>query len=95
MGDAAKQVLAEVIDYFADNEESPGDWWAPSEDRTSLGLDWRASHEGRKFWIDLDKDGTVTIYWKRPGGESSVVRFCEQSSQRFNVGDSSRPQEKS
>ncbi len=68
----AKTFLAEIIDHFANSEETPGDWWAPTEDHTSYCLDHK-SKDGTKFWIDLDKDGTITLVWKPCGQESSGV----------------------
>jgi hypothetical protein len=70
----AEQVLAEIIDHFADGDENPGDHWCPDEHRTSYGLDYKGK-DGRKFWLDLDKDGTITVFWKRPSGDHSVVVF--------------------
>ncbi|HYT41954.1 MAG TPA: hypothetical protein VEP90_06385 [Methylomirabilota bacterium] len=57
--------MTQIIDHFACAGESPGDWWAHDDDRTSYCLDHQ-SRDGTKFWIDLDKDGTITLLWKPP-----------------------------
>ncbi len=68
----AKALLAEIIDHFASSEETPGDWWAPAEDHSSYNLQ-HDSKDGTRFWIDLDKDGTITLVWRPCGRESADV----------------------
>lgn len=60
--DAAK-VLGEILDHFVSNGTSPEDAWAFCDDYTSLGLDHR-SPDGTKFWLDLNRDGTIHVLWK-------------------------------
>lgn len=79
MSERSKTVLTEILDWFTTNDKTPGDWWAPSDCRTSYGLDWRSEIGDRKFWLDLDKDGTITIYWKRPDGSHEIVKFDEKA----------------
>jgi hypothetical protein len=76
MTDSAKALLTEIIDYFAICDDTPGDFWAHDEDRTSYCLDYRSS-DGTKFWIDLDKDGTITLLWKPLGqGQPQIMTFA-------------------
>lgn len=75
MSDRAKSIMTEIIDRFADGTYGgPGDEWAPDEDHASYGLDCRGK-DGCKFWLDLDKNGTITIFWKRPDGTHEVLHF--------------------
>lgn len=74
MSHIARKAIGEIIDRFADGKETPGDAWAPSEDRTSFGLDYQG-RDGCKFWLDLDRDGTITLYWVPPSGERQIVKF--------------------
>lgn len=79
MTDRSKGVLTEILDWFNETGKTPGDWWAPTDDRMSYGLDWRDDNGQRKFWLDLDKNGTVSIFWKRPDGTSETLVFDERS----------------
>ncbi len=67
-------LLSEIIDHFASSEETPGDWWAPAEDRSSYNLQ-HDSKDGTRFCISLDKDGTITLVWKPRGRKRSVMQF--------------------
>lgn len=78
----AKQMLNEALDHFQENNESPGGAWAFDDECQSLGLDYR-SRDKCKFWLDLDRDGTVTILWKPVGADSpNVFKFRSRSSAR-------------
>lgn len=68
-------LLTEIIDYFATAKESPGDFWAHPDDLSSYCLDHQA-RDGTKFWIDLEKDGTIMVLWK-PAGQTvpTIKRF--------------------
>ncbi len=61
----AEQMLNEVLDHFARTRSHPGDDWAPSDDGDTLCLDY--AKDGVKFLIDLDRDGTITLLWKKTG----------------------------
>lgn len=62
----AAKALGEVIDHFAKTGTHPGDWWAPTEDGSELCLE----HEGHgvKFWLDINRDGTIELLWKPSAG---------------------------
>ncbi|SEE51486.1 hypothetical protein [Bradyrhizobium lablabi] len=73
----AAAFLTEIIDYFATAKETPGDWWAHPEDLSSYNLDHRG-RDGSKFWIDLEKDGTIMILWLPPGKTvPTIKRFSD------------------
>jgi hypothetical protein len=68
-------LLTEIIDHFANAKESPGDWWAHDDEFSSYCLDHQA-RDGTKFWLDLDKDGTITLLWKPAGKERpEIIKF--------------------
>jgi len=70
----AKALLTEIIDHFANSVDTPDSWWAHSDDGTAYCLDH--SSGSIKFWIDLDKDGTITLLWKRgTENEPTVMKF--------------------
>lgn len=60
----ASAVLTEIIDYFATSEEGAGGEWAHPDDFSSYCLDFQG-RDGTKFWLDLEKDGTIHLMWKR------------------------------
>lgn len=68
----AQTLLSEIVDYFAIGHNNPGDHWCHDEDGTTFALDYKGK-DGRKFWLDLHKDGTVSIFWKRPDGTHEVL----------------------
>ena len=68
----AKRILGEILDHFKKNDLNPEDAWA--FDYSSLGLDHQ-SPDGTKFWLDLDRDGTIMILWKPRGSKPQVLRF--------------------
>lgn len=68
----ARADINEILDYFSRAEINPGSDWAFDEDQSSLGVDFRSS-DGTKFWLDINRDGTLSIFWKpadRPSGET-------------------------
>ena len=67
----AAAMLTEIIDHFANTEERPEDW-AHDDTGRSFCLDYR-SKDGAKFWLDLDKDGTITVLWKPAGADAPVI----------------------
>lgn len=77
----AAALLTEIVDHFAKTGENPGDWWAHCDDYTSYSLD-HTSKDGTKFWIDLDKDGTITLLWKSPGQEKAEIKQFHADWQR-------------
>lgn len=76
--DDAKRVLNEVLDYFQETNTSPGGWWAFPDDCSSLCLDFQAEKDPTKFWLDLERDGTVRIIWKPEGGDLKSLTFVHQ-----------------
>jgi hypothetical protein len=78
---SGQALLTEIIDYFATKDEGLGDMWAHPDDFSSYGLDYR-NRDGTQLWIDLDKDGTITVLWKRPDNSKVQVK-------KFTVSDSS------
>ncbi len=60
----ASAVLTEIIDYFAASNEGAGGEWAHPDDFSSYCLDFQGE-DGTKFWLDLEKDGTIHLMWKR------------------------------
>lgn len=70
-------LLAEILDHFDAAESSPGDNWAFCDDRSSLGLDYR-SPDGTKFWLDINKDGTISIFWRPSGADGQSLTFAPQ-----------------
>lgn len=73
----AVKVLNEAMDYFEKTETDPGGEWAFCEDYSSLGLDFR-SPNGDAFWLDLERDGTILVMWKKADGEVNSVTFVQQ-----------------
>ncbi len=67
-------VFGDLIDYLASGDLSLGEDWAASEDLDSYGLDWRAP-DGTKFWLTLNRDGTIDVYW-RPDGRPVACGDC-------------------
>ncbi len=70
-------VLAEVLDYFKAANLYPEDCWCFDDNDGSLGLDHRSA-DGTKFWLNLNRDGSIEIYWKPAGtetGKGRIVRF--------------------
>lgn len=73
-----KDLLNEILDYFKDNErERPDRDWAFPEDYSSYCFDHR-SRNGTKFWVDLERDGTIKIFWRKAGGQAEVAIFEPQ-----------------
>lgn len=73
-----KEIVIAVLDHMQANDLRPEDAWAFSDDYESLGLDHR-SPDGSKFWLDLDRDGTITILWKPAGADTpNVCKFTQQ-----------------
>ena len=74
-------VLAQVLDHFKAGGFYPENEWCFNDDDSTLGLDHR-SPDGTKFWLDLNRDGSIEIYW-RPGGDAvgggKSVRYLPQS----------------
>lgn len=71
----AAEFLTEIIDHFAHAKETPADWWAHDEAGESYCLD-HLSRDGTKFWLDLDKNGTITILWKPANAsDAKVMKF--------------------
>ena len=68
----ASKVLGEILDHFKGFGISPDDAWAFDDECNSLCLDHR-SLDGTKFWIDLQRDGTIIILWKPAGTERPEV----------------------
>lgn len=69
---AATKMLSDALDHFRNGSISPGGDWTFSDDLESLCLDHR-SPDGTKFWIDLQRDGTIIILWKPAGAERPEV----------------------
>lgn len=73
-----RNILAEIVDHFAITDSKPGNDWAFDDDQTSIGLDHR-SVDGSKMWLDLNRDGTITIFWKKAGsGRGVSVTYAEK-----------------
>jgi hypothetical protein len=64
--DLARTLLSDILDYFIENDVHPGDEWSFSDDQTTFGLDFWGK-DGTKFWLNLNRDGTIDIFWKRAG----------------------------
>ena len=72
-----KDLINEILDYFKDNEhERPDRDWAFQEDFSSYNYDYQ-SRKGTKFWIDLERDGTIKVFW-RVGDKREVAVFEPQ-----------------
>jgi len=72
----AKRLLNEVLDHFDSNNIHPDDAWAFADDKSGMGLDHRSA-DGTKFWLDIERDGTIRILWKPRGiGPPQVVTFA-------------------
>lgn len=78
MADATK-ILNEALDYFEKTETDPGGGWAFCDDYSSMGLDFK-SPAGDKFWLDIERDGTILVMWKSAGGEVNSLTFVHQQS---------------
>lgn len=74
----AKQVLNEALDYFQRENESPGEWWAFPDDGSSLCLDYESEKDGTKFWLDIERDGTIHIMWRPASGDVKSLSFIHQ-----------------
>ena len=74
MSDAA-EILGEALDYFSSNDTDPGGEWAFCDDRSELGLDFRGK-DGTKFWLDIKRDGTISIYWRPAGMRGRTIEFA-------------------
>lgn len=72
MSERARQIIGEVLDHFRSPDRHLGDEWAFADDNSSMGLDHR-SPDGTKFWLDLNRDGTIVILWKPPGSAPQTV----------------------
>ena len=59
----AKIIMGEILDYFLDTDKTSDDAWCFSEDGSEFGLDHQ-SEDGTKFWLNLSRDGAITILWK-------------------------------
>lgn len=70
--DDVTKTLNDVLDHFQHQKIGPGEDWAFDDDFQTYALDYR-SNDGAKFWIDLARDGTVTLLWKAPGSSTPVV----------------------
>ncbi len=71
----AKQIINEILDYFQSKDRDPGGDWAFPDDFSSLCLDYRDRHE-TKFWLDIERDGTIRIVWKPLDGELKSLVFA-------------------
>jgi len=76
VADAAK-VLGEILDHFQKTERWPSDDWAFDDDYSSLCLDHQ-SRDGSKFWLDIERDGTLRVMWKSAGGEVNSLTFVHR-----------------
>lgn len=56
------KLLNDALDHFAKNDCYPGDWWAFTDDGSELCLEY--AEGDARFWIDLNRDGTVTLLWR-------------------------------
>lgn len=72
----AKLVLNEILDYFQSNDRNPGGDWAFPDDFSSLCLDYRDRHD-TKFWLDIERDGTIRLVWQPLGGEITSMTFVQ------------------
>ena len=79
----ARTLLTEIIDYFANCDEKPGDFWAHDDEFESYCLDHR-SKDGTKFWLDLEKDGTISIMWKPATAAKPTVMFFTARAPRLS-----------
>jgi hypothetical protein len=71
----AQQIIGEILDHFAKNDLTPEDAWAFVDDYSALCLDHR-SPDGTKFWLDFERDGTISVLWKPVGAKQpKVLRF--------------------
>ncbi len=71
----AQRIIGEILDHFAENDLRPSDDWAFPDDFSSLCLDHQSS-DGTKFWLDLERDGTISVLWKPAGAERpTILRF--------------------
>ena len=62
----AKKTLNEVLDFFAAHNTNPGDWWGFTDDGSEFCLDYR-SPNGARFWLDLTREGVISLLWRAPG----------------------------
>ena len=75
----ATKVINEILDHFQNNGEKPSDNWDFDDEFSSMCLDHQSS-DGAKFWIDIERDGTIHILWKAAGADKpQVVIFVSQS----------------
>lgn len=65
MADAAA-LIGEILDYFDRTGKDPGGWWAPPEDGSGLGL-YYPGEDGSSFTLDLERDGTIRLFWWEKG----------------------------
>ena len=70
----AERILGEILDHFKKNDLKPEDAWAFPDDYSSLCLDHQ-SPDGTKFWLDIERDGTIMILWKPKGSKPQVLTF--------------------
>jgi hypothetical protein len=68
----AQLILGEILDHFLTNDLRPEDAWAFPDDGSSLCLDHQ-SPDGAKFWLDLKRDGTITVLWRPAGADKPRV----------------------
>lgn len=77
MADAAI-VLGKILDHFQQSDTRPGEDWAFDDEFSSLCLDYLSPH-GAKFWLDIERDGTIRIIWSPGnGGEVNSLTFVHQ-----------------
>jgi hypothetical protein len=68
---SAREVLSEIVDYFAASGEGAGGEWAHPDDLSSYCLDFHGQ-DGAKFWLDLHRDGIIHLMWKRGAAMRSM-----------------------
>ncbi len=70
----SSEFLSKIIDHFAESDDGPPGDWAHDTDCSSYALEHRGK-DGTRFWIDLDKDGTISVLWKPAGMERPEVKI--------------------
>lgn len=61
----AANAMTAALEYFERTGRNPGDWWAFTDDQSEMCLEFNGN-DGAKFWLDLNKDGTIQLMWRAP-----------------------------
>jgi len=75
----AQKLLGAILDHYQNNDTRPGEDWAFDDEFSSLCLDC-LSPDGSKFWLDIERDGTIRVLWS-PGNGKDVTSLTFVSQQ--------------